>query len=330
MSPARRHWAIWKTSLKRRGGKTIVIEDKYRKSSGAIRLRVREKDSNDPAQAKGKAKAREALHQAISTVLVSNNRTAGLSDLKSLVQAGGTCDALFIPDTTQLTSEVLRKLFQNNGVPQASLPRYGSGNQLASNATVAMPTGSEQRRGSPGHVTDRTLTPEEYLPVPGTLGNLPTPKEIADKARNGGIETASSDPQFSAIFVKDVERMNKSGAYSLENRDGSASTCPTLAAFAEFVGPGDGAGFKNGANLVTVVSYLTSQNLPVFLNQTIFKSANTPVRSASGEPIFFNANLKSTYHLKKWRTADSCSLIKESAGLRPSVDLLLTTHLSLR
>lgn len=83
-------------------GKTTVIEDKYRKSTGSIRLGVRQKDGNRPEQAQEQSRTRQALCQAIPTVLEANERTAALSFLKSQVKPSADCDALFIPDTTQL------------------------------------------------------------------------------------------------------------------------------------------------------------------------------------------------------------------------------------
>ena len=107
-------------------GKTIVIEDKYRKSTGSIRLGVREKGGDGSAGAKAEAATRQALYQAISTVLESNKRTTALAHLKTLVQAPANCDALFIANTTQLRPEVLEKLFQNGAASQASQPAYRS------------------------------------------------------------------------------------------------------------------------------------------------------------------------------------------------------------
>lgn len=260
-------------------GKDIVIEDKYRKSTGSIRFGVREKDSNSAKRAEDKAKTRQALYQAISTILESNNRTAALSFLRSLVQASGNPDALFRTGTTQLKPEVLEKLFQSNLVFECSPPAYKPGRSI--------------------HVIDRTLPPSEYLSLPPTTKALSTPKKIADDARNGKIAKEPSNPQFASLFVRDFERKAKSGAYHLETIDGKKRTCHTLAEFAEFVGPGDQKAFKNGANLVTVVSYLTSQNLPLFLNAAILKSLDTPIRSFNGGPLFFKADLKSSYDLKK-------------------------------
>lgn len=260
-------------------GKDIVIEDKYRKSTGSIRFGVREKDSNSAGRAEDKAKTRQALYQAISTVLKSNNRTAALSFLRILVQPSGNPDALFSTGTTQLKPEVLEKLFQSNLVFECSPPGYKPGGSI--------------------HVVDRTLPPAEYLSLPITTKALPTPREIANNARSGEIAREPSNPQFASIFVKDFERMAKSGAYRLESIDGQKRTCHTLAEFAEFVGPGNQKDFKNGANLVTVVSYLTSQNLPLFLNAAILKSPDTPITSVNGGPLFFKADLKSSYDLKK-------------------------------
>lgn len=260
-------------------GKDIVIEDKYQESSGSIRFGMREKGSNSAGGAEDKAKTRQALYQAISTVLASTNRTAALSFLRSLVRASGNPDALFRAGTTQLKPEVLEKLFQSNLVFECSRPGYKPGSSI--------------------HVIDRTLPPTEYLSLPVTTKVLSTPRKIADDARSGEIAREPSNPQFASIFVKDFERMAKSGAYTLESIDGQKSTCYTLAEFAEFVGPGNQKDFKNGANLVTVVSYLTSQNLPLFLNAAILKSPNTPIKSVNGGPLFFKADLKSRYDLIK-------------------------------
>jgi len=285
-------------------GKTIVIEDKYRKSTGSIRLGVREKGGDGNSHAQEEAATRQALYQAISTVLESNNRTTTLIHLKTLVQPPANCDSLFIANTTQLRPEVLEKLFQNGAVSQVSQPAY--------------------RAATPPHVIDGTLALDDYLLPLGALGDLPTPRDIANNARNGKIETASSNPQFSSIFVKDFERMAKSGAYRLENLDGTPSTCRTLEEFAEFVGPGDQNSFKNGTSLVTVVSSLTSQNLPVFLNIAILKSANTPIKSVTGEPIFFTAKLKSTYDLK--RKANGGIMLTYKGSCQPEEIRRLPAH----
>jgi hypothetical protein len=80
----------------------------------------------------------------------------------------------------------------------------GGAKEFACNATMAMPAGSQQRRGSPGRVVDTTLTPEAYLPLPDTMGNLPAPKEITDEARNGAVPHGQNRYRFSssAPFVK--------------------------------------------------------------------------------------------------------------------------------
>lgn len=276
-------------------GKTIVIEGKYRKSTGSIRLVVREEKASSSTRAKDIAQTRQALYQVISALLTKNNMANALFFLQSQVKPDGNCDALFLENTSQLKPEALDKLFQSKLVDACSPPVYKSRRAI--------------------HVVDAVLPPDKYLSMPTATKNLPTPNELSDKARKGELSKDSSNTQFASIFVKDFERMAKSGAYHLESPDGRKTTCKTLAQFADFVGPGDQTNFANGANLVTVVSYLTSQNLPIFLNAAILKSSNTPITSPNGSPLFFKANLNSTYDLKKM--ADGGIMLAYKGECRP-------------
>lgn len=261
-------------------GKTIVIEDKYRKSTGSMRLGVREKDGNSSKHAEDKAKTRQALYQAISMVLESNKRTAALSFMKNLVQPPGNCDALFITDTTQLKREVLENLFQNNPVSQTSQPIYKS--------------------AIPLHVIDRTLTQEEYLSFPDTTTFGPQLKIVVEKAKKGEVTPAPDHTQFSATFIADFNRMVHAKTCTLESLDGKPKICATLTEFIDFCGSGNQENLQSQPNLSIAVSAALSQNLPIFFSNLILKSASTPIRSAKDEPVFFNANFKSaTFHLKK-------------------------------
>ena len=260
-------------------GKDIVIEDKDLRSTGRIRLGVQEKNASSSTRAKDVAQIRKALYQVISASLTKNNMANALFFLQSQVGPNGDCDALFLGNTSQLKPEALEKLFQSKLVDACSPPAYKPRQSI--------------------HVVEATLAPNEYLSLPAATKNLPTPKDLAVAARKGALSKDPVHPQFASIFVKDFERMAKSGAYQLESADGKKTTCNTLAQFAAFVGLGDQSSFENGTNLVTVVSYLTSQNLPLFLNSAILKSSNTPIKSPNGSPLFFKANLTSTYDLKK-------------------------------
>ena len=276
-------------------GKDIVVEDKDRKSNGSIRLGVREEKASSSTRAKDIAQTRQALYQVISARLTENNMVDALFFLQSQVKPGGNCDALFLENTSQLKPEALDKLFQSKLVDACSPPVYRSRHAI--------------------HVGDAVLLPGKYLSMPTATKNLPTPKHLADKARKGELLKDPSNTQFASIFVNDFERMAKSGAYRLESPDGRITTCKTLEQFANFVGPGDQTHFANGANLVTVVSYLTSQTLPIFLNAAILKSSNTPITSPNGSPLFFKANLNSTYDLKKM--ADGGIMLAYKGECRP-------------
>jgi hypothetical protein len=261
-------------------GQTIVIEDKYRKSTRSIRLGVREKDGNSSEHAQDKAKTRQALYQAISTVLESKNCTGALSFLDSLVQASGNRDALFIPDTTQLKPEVLEKLFQNNAVSQPSPPIYKS--------------------AVPLHGTDRTFTQEEYLNFPDTKTFGPSPKVLVEKAKRGEFTAASNHPQYSSTFIADLNRMVHARTCTLESLDGKPKICATLTEFIDFCDSGNQENFQSQPPLSIAVSAVLSQNLPIFFSHLILKSASTPIKSAKDEPVFFNPSFKdATFHLKK-------------------------------
>ena len=261
-------------------GKDIVIEDKYDKSTGKIRFGVREKDSNSAERAEDKAKTRQALYQAISTVLESKNCTAALSFIKNLAQPPGHCDALFIKGTTQLKPEVLENLCQKNPVPQTSQPVYKS--------------------AVPLHGTDRTLTQQEYLNFPDTKTFGPSPKVLVEKAKRGEFTAASGHPQYSLTFIEDLNRMVHARTCTLESLDGKAKICATLTEFIDFCDSGDQENFQSQPPLSIAVSAVLSQNLPIFFSHLILKSASTPIRSAKDEPVFFNPSFKNaTFHLKK-------------------------------